>query len=225
VYSQRLRDPGASAARTAAAGSGTILAGLGSRSELLPIHLQPCGRCRKMSARALSGPGAARTSIIAGERRVAGLPNSSRISAGSRFAAPGRATSLASSPGQRVGAGPARLAPARDRIRAVGKRPTSKNGLAFARGFRSAFDMSGMGLLRDGLFSPPAWKSVDAYGAVALDRGRVMSQLGRSYACAQRALEEGVAIEQLPLGCTSTETTERRPPTRHRSASRAAVKR
>ena len=107
----------------------------------------------------------------------------------------------------------------------MGKRSISKNGLAFTRGFRSAFDLSGMGLVRDGLFPPPAWKSTDAYGAVALDLGRVMTQFGRSYTCAQRALGDGVAIEQLPLGCTNTETMERPAPTRRRSVSRAAAKR
>jgi len=74
--------------------------------------------------------------------------------------------------------------------------------LAFVRGARSAFDLSGFGMLREDLFRSPAWRSADPAGAIAQDMGRVMESLGRSTRCAQRALDAGIEIEQLKPGCT-----------------------
>jgi hypothetical protein len=73
---------------------------------------------------------------------------------------------------------------------------------AWAVGARSAFDLTGGSVASDGLFPAPAWKTLDAPGAIARDMGRVRVGFRRSLACASRAVAAGDNIDDLPVGCT-----------------------
>jgi hypothetical protein len=93
---------------------------------------------------------------------------------------------------------------------------------AVARGARSAFDVSGLGLLRDGLFPAPAWTTLDPWRAVARDMARVIDRFGRGAACARRALLAGDDIDRLPAGCVQG-VEPYRLPLRHVTATHASV--
>lgn len=76
---------------------------------------------------------------------------------------------------------------------------------AFAHGARSAFDLTGLRALRDEAFRPRSLKPVDPAAMIARDMTRVMYGFGRSAACARRAVEAGLKVENLKPGCTANE--------------------
>jgi hypothetical protein len=81
--------------------------------------------------------------------------------------------------------------------------PKRRRRLALAHGARSAFDMTGLSTLHDEVFRPRSLKSVDPAEMIAIDMTRVMDRFGRSAACARRALEAGIEIQDLEPGCTA----------------------
>jgi hypothetical protein len=96
--------------------------------------------------------------------------------------------------------------------------------LACARGVQSAVDLTGLHILRDGLFRPPAWTRTDPAGAIAQDMGRVMARFGMSAKCGREALANGQDINRLPLGCTDG-AVPRRLPLRHVTATHSTIRR
>ena len=81
--------------------------------------------------------------------------------------------------------------------------PGRRRRLALVHGARSAFDMSGLITLHDDVLRPHSPRSADPAATVANDMRRVMAQFGRSAACARRALDAGVEVEDLEPGCTA----------------------
>ncbi len=74
--------------------------------------------------------------------------------------------------------------------------------LARSQGVRSAFDLSGFGILRENLPFLPMRQSTDPESAIAHDMRRVMEQFGRSATCGRRALDDGIDVEHVTTGCT-----------------------
>ena len=77
--------------------------------------------------------------------------------------------------------------------------------LVFALGARSAFDISGLGMLRAGLFDAGDDSWADPSDAVARDMARVMHTFRRSVQCGARALADGTSIDELEPGCSETD--------------------
>jgi hypothetical protein len=83
------------------------------------------------------------------------------------------------------------------------QRSKSERGFALACGASSAFDISGLRLLRGGLFAPALGASLDPAAAVAHDMQQATQTIWRSMRCAQLAVRDGIAIETLQPGCTA----------------------
>lgn len=120
----------------------------------------------------------------------------------------------------RVGAAEARITA----METLGAKPTrsptnQRERLAFAHGARSAFDMSGFSTFHDRVFRPRSLERSGPGEMIARDFARVMHRFGRSAACARRALEAGVKIEDLEPGCTTNGDSPRSPTARSRNTS------
>lgn len=89
--------------------------------------------------------------------------------------------------------------------------PKLRRRLAFAHGARSAFDMTGLSAFRDEVFRPHSLNRADPTEMIASDLRRVMDRFGRSAACARRALEAGIQIEDLEPGCTTERGSDESP--------------
>jgi len=96
--------------------------------------------------------------------------------------------------------------------------------LVRARGAQSAVDLTGLRILRDGLFPPPAWTRTDPAGAIAGDLARVLARFGMSAKCGGEALASGEDINHLPPGCTDG-AVPRRLPLRHVTATHSTIQR
>jgi hypothetical protein len=81
--------------------------------------------------------------------------------------------------------------------------PKQRWRLAFALGARSAFDMFGLGTFHNAVLRPGSVRRADPPEMIARDMARVVDRFGRSAACARRALEAGIKIEDLEAGCTA----------------------
>jgi hypothetical protein len=101
---------------------------------------------------------------------------------------------------------------------------TRQRSLAFAHGARSAVDLSGLNTLNSEVLRPRAMERLDPASAVARDLARVIDLFGRSFACARRALEEGLKIEDLEPGCTANGAAPEPDPLPHGQRGRAAAK-
>ena len=83
--------------------------------------------------------------------------------------------------------------------------PKQSQRLTFALGASSAFDISGLRTLHAELFRSDRLERLDPPGTIFRDMARIMDGFGRSAACAQRALQARIEIEDLDPGCTGGE--------------------
>lgn len=72
----------------------------------------------------------------------------------------------------------------------------------FAHGASSAFDISGLKTFQDTAFRLRRLKRLDPAGTISTDMLRVMDRFGRSAACAREAVDAGIALDDLEVGCT-----------------------